>query len=627
MKRVLEERRNSLRLRITDLEIAQLYPNISEAGVAMSLLSGSTRSYLPLRGGSDGTQHRRYRATNARFQRSGDSKLVLREKSSLPGRKLCTPSRRAVLRKVMCFANTKVGGSTRENSQEDIEMDDKSFSNLDWEEEEYPVAPSRSFEESHEENRTQQISMISPKDVKDISALVESGVYEDKELSDQVLPIFRSDDMLQFPFENSGRSLSMLESSVSPPARKQLINRDSINQRRLELERTRKCLEAKIVAIRASYSSTGTQATPASMSSIESAQRSLGSASSSYSDRFKALKTKVDDKSQPAEPSVEKAHNEDLKEHSHTITKSILASLPITNPVEKVHQDSAQENDCVWELEVSPQIPVFYSGAVSHGCVPHGHGSIEFANGDTYVGPFKHGQMHGTSGLYTWENRSVYKGEFSNNLQHGHGEYRMEGERRYVGNFEHGRLTGYGEAYSKDGSFYHKGQWERGGPVHKYIPFIQPSSDDVGGLSVGYAVSVACDVSLSTNEDPGVSIYDTSAAVGLGSRARHCLSKYSSSYVLDGSGIQSGCGENSCSTEASTVVSQECSHSETSTTASEDLRKCSEGSVFLNRSNSIQLAIKRLRKRVDMLEMEREVHMMQDRTNYDDRTNGDWGEI
>ena len=225
---------------------------------------------------------------------------------------------------------------------------------------------------------------------------------------------------------------------------------------------------------------------------------------------------------------------------------------------------------------------------------------MTFANGDTYDGTFKHGQMHGPQGVYVWSNGSVYKGDFVNNMPHGHGEYRMEDERRYVGNFERGMLSGYGEAYSKVGTLFHKGQWENGIPDHKYVPFVRYGKDN---QSSGRSIPVACDASCASTDDPSMSIYARPS--GFGRRSR-CLSKYARPYFSQES------GEDSVGSQSGTSSNQDVSHSDSSTATSEQLDKCSDGSVIISRTMSIHLAVKRLRKRIDMLEQERRFHVKQE---------------
>lgn len=259
-----------------------------------------------------------------------------------------------------------------------------------------------------------------------------------------------------------------------------------------------------------------------------------------------------------------------------------------------------------WGLLVSSHAPIFYSGEVTYGNVPHGMGTIKFLDGDTYSGPFRNGQMHGPNGVYVWKVGSVYKGAFDNNLQHGHGEYRIEGGRRYIGGFEHGQIHGYGEAYNRDGSIYHKGQWENDKPAHTYVPFIYEPSHDIGESSVCASLisenlPVASDVSFS-NKHSSLSMYDTSMK---DIRAQGAASSFGDSDSVRETVDETRSFDVSSSPSTDTV-------SEASTTESEiEHRSLLGGSQHLIRATSIQLGIKRLRKRIAMLETERGIQMEQ----------------
>ena len=67
-----------------------------------------------------------------------------------------------------------------------------------------------------------------------------------------------------------------------------------------------------------------------------------------------------------------------------------------------------------------------YSSGVYHGRIfnfeRHGHGVLEFSNGDVYDGEWQDDKMHGR-GKYTWASGDSYDGEWNNGNRHGHGEY------------------------------------------------------------------------------------------------------------------------------------------------------------------------------------------------------------
>jgi len=82
-----------------------------------------------------------------------------------------------------------------------------------------------------------------------------------------------------------------------------------------------------------------------------------------------------------------------------------------------------------------------YSGDLKSG-EPHGNGTLELYNGDTYRGQFLSGLFHG-QGEYTWKNGAVYRGSFQKGEIHGEGTYiSAQGERK-EGSWESGTFLTY----------------------------------------------------------------------------------------------------------------------------------------------------------------------------------------
>jgi hypothetical protein len=94
-----------------------------------------------------------------------------------------------------------------------------------------------------------------------------------------------------------------------------------------------------------------------------------------------------------------------------TLGKSDRSSMDETRELKYVH-------DMVWAFSRTPNNPAHYTGPVVHGTIPHGRGSLRFDNGDTYCGPFKNGQMHGSNGVHCMvASGAVYKGGFLANYE------------------------------------------------------------------------------------------------------------------------------------------------------------------------------------------------------------------
>ena len=100
--------------------------------------------------------------------------------------------------------------------------------------------------------------------------------------------------------------------------------------------------------------------------------------------------------------------------------------------------------DYKWESKQS------YDGVWLNG-QPHGKGTINFANGSQYIGPFKHGLGHGygemtekkSDGSIRWK----YKGNFINGRRSGWGSLTIRSTNKYVGNFLNGMAHGRGSYF------------------------------------------------------------------------------------------------------------------------------------------------------------------------------------
>jgi len=73
-----------------------------------------------------------------------------------------------------------------------------------------------------------------------------------------------------------------------------------------------------------------------------------------------------------------------------------------------------------------------------------GQGSIQYRNGDSYVGDFSGGVFHG-SGVYLWVNGDKYEGQFIGGKKHGIGNIKYFAGEEYTGEFENDKPHGSGE--------------------------------------------------------------------------------------------------------------------------------------------------------------------------------------
>ncbi|ETV99446.1 hypothetical protein H310_08137 [Aphanomyces invadans] len=131
---------------------------------------------------------------------------------------------------------------------------------------------------------------------------------------------------------------------------------------------------------------------------------------------------------------------------------------------------------------------VVYDGKEEHG-LRSGHGTLTFANGDSYVGEFSKGFRHGR-GVYTYLHGTIvydgewrrslrhghgkevcrekdqrivwsYEGEYVNDTKHGQGTERKTAQGTYVGSFANGLKDGAGVMTWQNGNSY-DGQWRQG---------------------------------------------------------------------------------------------------------------------------------------------------------------------
>ena len=213
-----------------------------------------------------------------------------------------------------------------------------------------------------------------------------------------------------------------------------------------------------------------------------------------------------------------------------TLGKSDRSSIDETSELKYVH-------DMVWAFSRTPNNPAHYTGPVVHGSIPHGRGSLRFDNGDTYSGPFKSGQMHGSDGVHCMvASGAVYKGGFLANLRHGHGEHTVGGSPRYIGNYAFGVPNGYGEAYNANGTLFHKGQWENGLPTHTMNPHNPPERKQDACSAATEGIKVASDVSPNPSGAYRVSRYDQAGTVCEDERS---VDSDKESYLSDLSGFTS----------------------------------------------------------------------------------------
>ena len=80
-------------------------------------------------------------------------------------------------------------------------------------------------------------------------------------------------------------------------------------------------------------------------------------------------------------------------------------------------------------------------------------GTIEYSNGDKYIGAFKEGNRSG-DGQYVYSNGNQYNGQWTNGKKNGKGEFLYSNGSKYTGDFVDGKLTGTGTLINTLGDKY-----------------------------------------------------------------------------------------------------------------------------------------------------------------------------
>ena len=97
-----------------------------------------------------------------------------------------------------------------------------------------------------------------------------------------------------------------------------------------------------------------------------------------------------------------------------------------------------------------------FFGSAQSGDV--GSTTINYPNGDRYVGEEKYGKRHGKGTMFYADNR-LYIGEWYNDIQHGYGVLTQKNGDQYEGYFVNDKYNGKGTYYNHNGDHY-VGEWK-----------------------------------------------------------------------------------------------------------------------------------------------------------------------
>lgn len=109
------------------------------------------------------------------------------------------------------------------------------------------------------------------------------------------------------------------------------------------------------------------------------------------------------------------------------------------------------------------QITIGAPAAEAHSDLGAHNSTVNYANGDQYVGDFVNGHREG-EGAYTFQNGDVYEGAFEAGQFHGKGKFTTYLGDCYEGYITHGRVTGFGKItfQSREDVTEYTGQWLEG---------------------------------------------------------------------------------------------------------------------------------------------------------------------
>ncbi len=168
-------------------------------------------------------------------------------------------------------------------------------------------------------------------------------------------------------------------------------------------------------------------------------------------------------------------------------------------------------NNMHWTVASPRPHKGLYSGVAIAGTVPHGFGTLDFANGDMYVGPFQCGEMHGSNAAFVSACGSLYRGKFQRNLKHGTGTEIMPNGDRYVGLHEYGFPHGFGILLDASGTIIKGGNWLGGALIENDTALTIENGVDDESVSSSVA-SIQSDVSsvpsVLSADSPPFSMYD-----------------------------------------------------------------------------------------------------------------------
>ena len=122
-------------------------------------------------------------------------------------------------------------------------------------------------------------------------------------------------------------------------------------------------------------------------------------------------------------------------------------------------QETLKNKECSFELTDSYGASGVFTGVCLNGKA-HGHGELNYVNGNHYIGQFKKNLRDG-QGTFTFKNGSKYVGQYKDDKKTGYGTHTYANGDKYVGEFKDGKRDGHGTYTYASGSKY-VGQYKDG---------------------------------------------------------------------------------------------------------------------------------------------------------------------
>ena len=149
---------------------------------------------------------------------------------------------------------------------------------------------------------------------------------------------------------------------------------------------------------------------------------------------------------------------------SATTIQEFSAAHPIKAQYSNLKTDGVKHSDCPKRKKYCKGTRSWQDGSVYEGEFrfgePHGTGTYTWNDGSHYTGHFLDGYRHG-KGKQILDNGDVYNGEWQLGLMHGRGEYNWTDGSKYIGEFYEGLMNGKGTIYLANGEMY-DGEWKNG---------------------------------------------------------------------------------------------------------------------------------------------------------------------